>query len=263
MIKMTKYSPSQLETFTDCALKHKYRYGRKLRPIEEKIPPNLASGRAVHTCIEWAFALTNPSKIVGETNLHRAALAIDLSDEVVVKKYMPGVQRALSHIPDWVWEAKWHVEEGVSISLGQGNELGGRPDLWRVVEDELQPYVQILDIKTTDHDPLDYVLWSPQLRMYAMMLSATYPELPIEYQYLCVPTSTKPAKISAPRIFTRRALALTSQQVYGTIRKVEQSDASPREGRHCAYCDYNIICRARITGADVEGTIKDFYAAKE
>lgn len=266
-----KYSPSQLETHNDCALKHRLRYDKRLRPLDERATPNLASGRALHECVKYALDSGHyaPHDVVEDKALHLATLSEALGSPEQThpdaKKYMNGLRNALGKVPEWVWDARdeWYVEEEIACELSTGDTLFGKPDLWRVVQDDVQEYVQILDIKTTDHNPLDYILWRPQIRIYAWILSHTQ-GIPITYQYLCVPTAQgKPTQISSPRLFTAKALGLTAEYVYGTIERIQQADPWPREGRHCAYCDYNIICRARTTGANVDEVTNQYYVTRE
>ena len=223
---LVKYSPSQLETWNECPLKHHYRYVNRLRLSDEKVSQNLASGRAVHDSIAAGFKLyTPPSSVVDSAEEQAVHLIAALGmDSGSVKKYAPGVKRALGKVPDWVWNAPgWHVEEEVEADMGDFI-LAGRPDLWRVVVDEVQDYIQIVDIKTTDHNPLDYILWSPQVRVYALILTNLYPDYPIVYKYICVPTgASKPAQESANHTFINRTHGLTMDYVHGMIEGIEHA----------------------------------------
>lgn len=123
--------------------------------------------------------------------------------------------------------------------------------------------LEIVDVKTTANDPLQYLLWTPQLRMYAAMLQQQYPDHLISYRYLCVPTGVKDeAPHSPPFIFTQRAHDETITEILRLARKLSD-EAEARYARRCEWCPFSDICKARITGADVEGIIEELYVKRE
>ena len=139
-------SPSELILADDCSRARYYKYVRRLRPVEEKRSPVLASGTAVHYAVEH-ICRNYDSAQPDEADL--ALLAEEcLADEfrndydggtANVRKFLPGVKRALSRIPEWLWAGDWRPEEdlvGIFDATDKNEEaylrveLRGRPDLF-------------------------------------------------------------------------------------------------------------------------------------
>ena len=270
------YSPSELDTYNECPLKHEYRYHRRLDLIGEAPPTYLASGRAVHDLVEHCLHAMSPiTENVVVRALYNAHVPrdsrVELLDEPfnpdpyekAVKRLVAGVTRAVEKVPTWIWESEWNSETPIEAQVVSGVDMHGRPDLWRVVEDDLVSMVDIVDIKTTESDPHDYILWNPQLRLYALMLKRMYPDHVIQYRYVCVPTTTKKARESAPYLFTNAAFTRTANYVKDTVRKLEAPGLTiAREGRHCNFCSYEKLCKTWVTGGNVDEAIRDFYEAR-
>ena len=280
---MATYSPSQLEAFNECELRYAYQYDTKLRLTKEDASQALASGRALHEVV--AYVLTHDKQPPNDALLARAlynamesnpSQRLELSREpfeynpketqwAKVVRYMKGVERAYSKIPPYLLELDWHVEETLEVEF-EGFTLKGRPDLWCELPTVYGPNaIYIVDIKTTENDPLEYVLWSPQLRVYAMMLQKMYPDRPILYTYLCCPTTVKQAPV-VQHLFDETAQQRTMAYVVDMVSRIEARDASaphPREGKHCKFCDYAQMCKVRVTGGDEWGVAKQLYYAKE
>ena len=259
-------SPTELETFNDCRLKHHYRYTRRLRPKVDDISQALASGRAVHDTLK--VALTPNGWDTTLKDLAKDSLWENLKDVEKVEKYLPGVMRALNKIPQFVWEGSWHVEEVVEgdikpMWLDEVITLRGRPDMWQIAKTPFGEVVQILDVKTTANNALDYMLWNPQLRLYAYCLASQYPGIPIEYQYVCVPTTSAPAQIAPPFAFTTPMWESVVRYVEAIYDVMLDGDISPRESRDCKFCDFANICKVRITGGNPESVISEEYFTKE
>ena len=278
---MISTSPSELVLADDCGRAHQYKYTRRLRLKDEKRSPTLASGVAVHETIEL-WCKDSPGEVPSSAALEvmaRDALAHEFRNDYDgptknVKKFLPGVRRALARVPEWVWHEEWHTEEDVQgffgvegldeagVDFGPAVWLHGKPDMWRLVDDEA-PTVQILDTKTTDYDPLDFLLWTPQLRMYAAMLKQQFPDRLISYQYMCLPTSTKdvPAPHSPPWLLTNAGAVPVEEEILMYAAKLGGTD--PRYARRCSWCDFSSICKAIITGADPSGITEELYYVKE
>ena len=147
-----------------------------------------------------------------------------------VRKYALGVERALDKVPQWVWNVpNWHIEEDLTAMVGDV-PMHGRPDLWRKVnEDDLYEIIELWDIKTTEHDPMDYVLWNPQLRTYAAALSQAH-NMTVVYRVLTLPTDQKkPHRTSPPLVFTEVAhQRLIGPGNEGSGRDCRGNDFSPR-----------------------------------
>ena len=286
---MITTSPSELVGADDCGRFHDLKYNKRLRLKQEKRGGTLASGTVVHAVIEtWCQDLggTIPTKADLEARAHPL-----LEDEFRndwdgptknVKKFLPGVVRALGRVPEWVWEEKaWNVERDVwgdfgsectctpPYKMASGCEktgpsvrLHGRPDMWREVNDEA-PTIQILDTKTTDYDPLDFLLWTPQNRWYAAMLAQEFPGRLIEYRYMCLPTAVKDvaAPHSPPWLLTKAGAERAEEEILRYASKLGGTD--PRYSRRCSWCDYAHICKAIITGADPAGITEELYEVRE
>jgi hypothetical protein len=283
-------SPSELTMNDDCSLARDYRYVRGLRPREEKRSPTLASGTAVHYAVEH-FTRNYPQTVPDDDDVEALALEClraefmgdDDEGEKNVKKFTAGVKRAVGRIPEWVWKAEWVPERDVSATFyfpctnfGADKmefancpqclevELHGRPDLYRTwMTEEDVPVLEIVDVKTTETDPLSFVLWTPQLRMYAAMLFDEVPGAVIQYRYVCTPTAAS-AKPPVPPavIFTSQSHARTVSEI-GMYAKKLLVEAEPRYSRRCDWCDYKKACAIHITGGDVEGILKEEYSTRE
>ena len=244
-----RVSPTELEVFNDCELKHHYRYRMRLKPQDKNPPPNMVSGRVVHRHIQNVMKLPvdqRKAALANATLLEQYLHEEFNGDEDNVKKYLAGVKRATSKVPDWMLleVTDWHIEEPITAQVGD-IELYGIPDLWYIDDGEgLVPYVCVIDTKTTDNEPLDFILWNPQLRIYSLMLSQKFPHHNIMYRYLCLPTSEKPAKMSSAHIFTPNAHLQTTEYItrigggIGLYREFgDRMELGPqaREGMHCRY----------------------------
>ena len=263
-------SPSELVLADDCSRAHDFRCRQKLRRVGDRRSPTLASGSAVATAVErllWDMSsVENPKERLSE--LVKAALAEEFAGDEeapkLMKKFLPGVKRAVSRLPDWFWQGTWLVEHDV-YGVFENDDLGirveGRADMVRLV-DEPVPTVELIDVKTTDTDPMEYVLWSPQLRIYAACLQQMYPDRLVVYRYVCVPTGVSAvAKPGAEFVFTNVAEARAREEILRYAMKL-QHDGTPRYARRCAWCSYAPICTAIVTGADPAGIIQEMYVRK-
>lgn len=279
-------SPSQLVLNDDCGLANYYKYTRRLRLRESKRSPTLASGTAVSYVCEH-FMLNYSMQVPPEEDIR--ALAIECLESEFsgdadggqknVKKFLPGVMRAVSRVPTAVWLAEWKVEENIEgyisepeefhidgryYTLGTDVTLRCRPDMFRhYTDDEGIECVEIIDLKTTDYDPLHFMLWTPQLRMYALVLQQMYPSAQVSYRYLCVPTgpSDKKAPHSPPFIFTAEAHKKTEAEILRLARKLS-AEPEPRYSRRCQWCPMNSACITTITGGDTEGFISENFVVE-
>lgn len=287
-------SPSELVLADDCSLARDYKYTRRLRLRESKRSPTLASGTAVSYVCEH-FMLNYPGEVPPDNDI-KALAAESLESEFRddddsgtknVKKFLPGVCRAVGRVPDSVWLAEWHVEETIEGQLNEEectykcDECAGaackwcdysgwleplevvlrcRPDMFRHYTDDGIECVEIVDLKTTDYDPLHFMLWTPQLRMYALVLQQMYPSAQVSYRYLCVPTaaSDKKAPHSPPFIFTSKVMERTKVEILRLARKLD-NEPEPRYSRRCQWCEFKDICTTRITGGDDEGYLQEHY----
>ena len=271
------YSPSELETWVDCSLKWYYRYSRRLHPNDDIVGGPLVSGRTVHAVVEaclkekveWTPYMLNRALVnATDSNANLEIVNVDIPKRHIdtykrVRKYALGVERALDKVPQWVWnEPNWHIEQDLNAMVGDVH-VHGRPDLWRFVDDDLYNIIELWDIKTTEHDPMDYVLWNPQLRLYAAALAQAHDKT-VVYRVLTLPTDQKkPHRTSPPLLFLEEAHQRLIGQVTRAAREIAEGTIIPREGRHCNFCDFKDVCMTRIFGFDTEGFIADNYTVKE
>jgi CRISPR/Cas system-associated exonuclease Cas4 (RecB family) len=266
-------SPSELATWNDCQRKWHFRYDQRIEPIDLSKPAPLASGVAVHSvvetiCRDFPNQIPEPGdiKLRAQDSLEEQ-FANNYEPEKQVTKYLPGVIRAINKIPNWVWESHWFVERDISATFGDV-ELHGRPDMYRLVDGLDTGYevdrVEIIDVKTTQTEPLDFLLWSPQLRYYAAVLQQEYRDRVISYKYLCLPTQGTGAPPHSPAwIFTPAMFKATSEEIAGMSARFNRSLMEPRYTRACSFCDYNLICKGIITGADAKGIIQELYQERQ
>jgi len=266
-------TPSALTQAHDCQLAHHLRYVRKLRLADTKRSPTLASGSAVHYAVErWLYdnngevPTLNDLFSLGKEGLAQEYADRDAKDSAkLIKRYLPGVQRALSRVPDWLWKQQWISEANVEAEFSDDAlcvKLHGRPDLYcRYTDSEGTDTLEIVDVKTTATNPLDYILWTPQIRFYAAMLRHHHPEPLIVYRYVCVPTGLS-AKTPDPIaiVYTQKAHDRTVADILSYGR--ETFGDTPTYSRRCSWCPYSARCAVEVTGGDVAGIEKELYVDK-
>lgn len=275
---MGTVSVSELTTFQDCQRKHYFSYVRRLQRNSSGPSWQMASGNAVHYAIEQ-HCRNRAGEIPDVKDLD--ALIFESLDadfkgnDTKIKKYTPGVRRALTKVPEWVWREDWYLEHDLELEFAcegycdvvdkmtYGKEhippftLIGRPDAFHVGEN----FVELVDFKTTATNPLVFMLFTPQLRYYALMLKAAYPDKLVRYQYMCLPTQgVGPGPGCSPIPFTKKALAATEAEVIDIVGRMGDDEfRNPHYGRHCDWCDMKELCQAVITGADWEGVAEEEY----
>ena len=270
--EMVSVSPSELATWNDCQRKWHFRYDQRIEPIDQSRPAPMASGVAVHFVVE-TICRDFPNEVPKAEDIALRAkdcleeqFANNYEPEKQVKKYLPGVIRAINKIPEGVWKSHWFVERDVS-GMFEDVELHGRPDMYRLIDGLATGYeidrLEIMDVKTTQTEPLDFLLWSPQLRYYAAVLQQEYPNRQIMYKYLCLPTQgTGPPPHSPAWPFTQAMYEATCIEIAGMGARFNRSRMEPRYSRACSFCDYNTICKNIITGADPNGIIEELYTER-
>jgi hypothetical protein len=279
-----RVSPSGLVLHDDCSLAAHYRYDLRLSLQEPKANPTMSSGTAVHYAVEH-FTLNYGGILPTDDDLEALGRECLLDEfcndwdgpDKSVKKFLPGVLRALKRVPEWVWLGDWVSERHVEATFyppehdcASGDEcltcgvtLHGYPDIFRLRDDEGVPTVEIVDVKTTETDPLQYLLWTPQLRMYAAVLKQMHPNRIIIYRYLCVPTGIgKPTPEPTTFIYTEDAHAETIKEILA-YASTWGEPPRPRYSRRCSWCQYKSICMSRMTGANEEGIIRELYGQRD
>jgi hypothetical protein len=272
---MRRVSISEIIKYESCRREWKYSYSDRLMLKERGRGGPMASGSAVHYVVEHVctvgMGVPHPRDVKA---LALESLRADFDDdERQVTKFLPGVMRAVSKIPDDIWEKEWHVEWDLSMVFdGPGLvergpniamfELIGRPDLWSI-SGAPDGIIELLDVKTTKTDPLTYMLWEPQITWYAMMLQKLYPQALIKYRYLCVPTQgDKPAPQAPTWVFKAAQLTRAYEEVVRLVSEMDPAHTEMRRGRKCDWCEFNKLCTAEVTGADVSGLREELYTVK-
>ena len=264
---MKHVSVTEILAWRHCRQLWDYRYRRRLK--SQDVPPQLASGTSVHSTIQAVLGGSVKREDMGawaESSFREQVLQrTDLDADV--KKYLPGVQRALSKVPEWVWEGQWHVEEklthifpvGVAKQSEDLLEVVGVPDLYSYNDGLLT----IVEFKTTDTDPLEFLLWNPQHRYYAALLSYVYPGAVTVFRYVCLPTGKSVDMVDhMPYTLTKAALRQAEEEMLRGAVEVGEGDTVPNYSRACSFCEYKDIDTIRVQGGDYEEAIKEGFVRR-
>lgn len=247
---------SELLSWKHCHRQHHFQYVENLEQLER--PINFASGTAVHKTIEAVVRKETTlaaSKGHAENYLREEFAGRD-NIEGLIKKYLPGVINAVSKAPKFINEEGWHVEERLEYDAGDYIVVG-HPDMYRVHNNT----VDLVELKTTDSGPLDYLLFNPQHRYYGVMLRDKYPGHLVQFTYVCLPTQGKSSTIYSPWVFTLRAIDQAENEMLQVLGEIGK-DSNPNYTKGCSYCDYNEICMSLITGSSGEGVKNEKFARR-
>lgn len=259
-----RVSVSEIQAGQLCQYKHYLAYERRLEPLGRD--PRMASGSAVHATV--ATLLTD--RTADTESVARAALEdefrTDPYGDESVARFLPGVLRAVKRVPDWVWaKDDWHVEELFEYTpptVTPPLVVRMKPDLYRVTETT----VDIVEIKTTARDPLDYLLSSPQHEWYGLGLADRYPDKLVRFQYVCVPTGERD-KVPfghTPWVLTKQRLAAAREELIVAAEGLRRAFLAPRNrGFWCPSCPFFPVCTAHVTGGDTEDVIQSLYRERE
>lgn len=256
-----RVSVSEITAWKDCRTKWSYRYETAIAKPQNGAM--LASGSAVHGTIESVLRGDTPAK-------HSAAKAEELLRahfeghhdlQRNVDRYLPGVLRALSRFPSWVWEEDWAVETPIDHNFGDV-EIWGIPDVVRVGADD----IVIGEFKSTSNSsktPQDYLLFNPQHRYYAVLLREKY-NLPIYVRYAIAQTGRYGGVNEAEWLMKERVLDTTKDEMLAAAREIGTLPIVPNYGVGCNYCDYKELCANTITGGGTpDYLISQLYVPKE
>ena len=264
---MTKHvSITALLDWNKCQRRHYLAHTRHLRPRERA--PALGSGSAVHSALQhWLSRY--PGQKPSSDEMGRLAV-VGLAgeygeDEAKFGRYVKGAVNAISLVPDWAWARAWQRETPVEIPIGDW-VVRGRTDIWSEGDDG----ITLIDFKVSEANPLDLMLWSPQIRYYALALQAMHPERAVQYKYLLLPTQGKRAGDPWAWPFTQAAAARTQEDLTKLVEDFakHQAEMPPAGWAHarpaydrsaCGYCPFNPICQAEITGADRDEVEKAMF----
>lgn len=252
---MRSITISELQDWGHCRTLWGFRHVQYLRPLNKA--PNMVSGSVVHAVINEVLGGVS-DRTTMELSAFDHLMTEFNGDQELTDKYLAGVNNALSKVPEWVWGSTWHSEERLTLDV-HGTELRGRPDLFSVSDDVLD----IVEFKTTDNDPLDYLLFNPQTRYYAVMLNQVYPGRVIRLRYVCLPTQGKKVIDHMPWVLTSRVLNAAKVELERAIQEIGQLVVRPNYGFWCKFCEFNGVCMAVLTGADPSSIIKEQFIKEE
>mgnify|MGYP003649414711 CR=1 FL=1 len=172
-----------------------------------------------------------------------------------VKRYGPGVRRALGKFPlSWDEVRGWDSEIEIE-GVFDNHTLNGRVDLIRR-EDGV---ITLVDIKTSKVDEIEHLLWNSQNRYYALILDQMYPDHSIFYEYWCLPTDAKEPSPSKGSFWMKpEHIAETRAEVvrlFGEIESRENHKDFPRMNMsNCKFCMFRRLCMTKmVVGKYVEG----------
>ena len=172
-----------------------------------------------------------------------------------VKRYAPGVRRALSKFPlSWDDVRGWDSEVEIK-GVFDNHTLNGRVDLIRR-EDGV---ITLVDIKTSKVDEVEHLLWTSQNRYYALILDQMYPDHSIFYEYWCLPTDAKEPSPSKGSFWMKPDhLAETRAEVVRLLDEIESRENHkdfPRMNMsNCKFCMFRRLCMSKmVVGKYVEG----------
>jgi hypothetical protein len=265
---MKTLSNSEIESWRKCRFHWQLTYEYKIAKPEHAV--QLASGIAVHKTIQDVLMGAVPfsgrhgylEHCLTQEFIHRE----DWRDQL--KKFLPGVIRALDKVPEWIWEEKWTVEDRLEVELFDDVTLRFTPDLWKITEEEWEnpingqksvvQWLDIYDFKTGKKDPLEYFMNSPQLSYYAVALNKLYPNTHPRICYVGLPTQAGGASVS-PWILTDEQLANAEAELVAGIREVGEGEIWQNRSTLCVWCDFNKICTTKFMGGDWLNVIRDEY----
>ena len=154
-------------------------------------------------------------------------------------------RRAAKHLPAILWEGHWVAEAPVHLAI-EGVHVEGHVDLWRKTVEG----ILIIEFKTGNQTPGQYVSWNLQHRAYALAASEMWPGVPVFYAYIM------PGKEMATLIlFTPAQLRQTRLELEALVRewKADQETApglwTPTYSVLCGYCPLEELCRQVVQGA--------------
>ena len=288
---MKTVSVSEIQTWRDCRQRWEYAFVYEKDNPKRSLP--LASGTAVHETIKAALTGEINKGYILNYGEHILRQELSQRDDVEkqVTKFLPGVERALKWVPEWVWDTDdWIVEKphttvfredssyylhdkAVFLQNDDGITLRYTPDIYRVhietvetwdkKEIEIQ-YVDVYDFKTGKKDALEYYLTSPQLDYYAVCLSKLYPDAIMRKAYVSLPTGAtdKPIDMDLWSL-TKEQLEEAERELIQGIEEVGVGAITSRRGTHCTWCDFANVTITRFTGGDWKQVLDEEYVLNE
>lgn len=233
----------------------------------------LISGTAIHFGIEAALLRADPA--IDPHSVSRAAAYLKLGAELGEggEKYKPGVDRALSGVPERLFDLPLPQTE-MELRIPRpdlGVEFVGRPDVWFRTEDG----VEIYEFKTSSSDEAvkheRYEKWSMQARYLAVLLDWQFrlqgePTPPIYISYIMLSTRGKHV-IGRLKLVTRAQLDLYAEMLEGWAGEMRAAVLSgklplPTYSALMEWSEYKAIEEARLAalpGMTADDVIADDF----
>lgn len=248
-------SVTEILAWNQCHYLHHLRYVRRLEQLER--PERLAIGSAVHdTFADVLTGKVSLGQYEGVAEAHYRSYLVGLSNiEELVNRNLSRITGALKRVPWATLGNGWKSETRLTVTLDT-LAITGKPDLYRVTPD----VIDIVEVKTTDHDPLDYILFNPQHRYYGVLLDELYPGRVVQFVYLCL--SDRTCKTHDPLLLSRGVLDNSRSTLVDLVGKVG-TDATPNEGWWCNNCEMKEICEQRIMTGSGEQVIANDFVVRE
>lgn len=256
---MLKVSYSELQTFRTCRLAYWYRY---VMNITRKEPNDvLELGSAFH---QWAAAWyrLHPTERTDQK-------AIEIARTVKKDDRLAGMAVAFA------------------------DQLGNDPDLYPVFTEVafefplhneviLEGYVDgvapspkgmiILEHKTGNASQEYLALMDEQASLYAYVLSQLYdyPIYGVLYNTITRPTERRYGyTATADRVFIERsatdglkALDEAREMAVDILKLRDEGFRYRNRGKHCMWCDMNLLCMTELMGGDPQGVIEQSYTER-
>ena len=267
---MKRVSISQIDSWLTCRLKWSYRYTEGLAKPEQAV--YLASGKAIHGTMEAIIT----GDIAYDMRREKAEVILrenlEWRDDVEeqVAKFLPGTQRAIERMPDWVWEEEWIVEQEVEATYKVCEDsctnsecegcidlcMFGIPDLVAIKEDSIV-VGELKSTSNTKKTPMDYLLYNPQHRYYAVILRKLYGDSrPIYVRYGVIHTGKTGSSHTSEWLMKTAILDSAEEHMIDAAREIGELAIAPYYSWTCGFCDYSPLCMADITGAKSKESIK-------
>ena len=251
-------SVTALDNWQGCQVK--YNYSRRRLKEYGYVPSGpLTSGSTFHAGM--ARAVMTGKKKDAYDYVHAT-----LDDD---NRFKPGVLRMVDNVPEWLLEVEVPVAEDKLEIIVDDITYVGKPDLWTVTDYG----VVIYEFKTCSEKGagmrkklLNYEEWGVQPIRYAWLLQQGYDWLEGQSFYRKhILWSTQDTLLEGSEIFVPQIAIDNAGQDMIKLGNEIRSTESP--SRHftplCNWCDYQQICRGWLTGADVDGIIKEKYYEEE
>lgn len=255
---MRRISVSELTTFADCRRKHSFRYNDQITLIGEQTDKMLA-GTLVHQAVQQYVKLRD-GRGIDEHVMSIAETMLETTGKtILVPATKKAIARAKSFPQHYLENPALISEYPVEWAAASDVTVWGIPDLvFQPQPDELE----IWELKTTENSykhPLDFLLYNPQHRYYAVMLKEQMPELLVSFKYIVLgPKGCNEQSF----LFTDRSWELTKQEILGIIRELGSS-VYPNFRSSCNWCEYRRVCEAMMLGQNVEAVKQQFYRRRE